>query len=1039
MATKVSLPYHCPKCGGSLEFQNLISLRKHLTNDHTFSDFFDSSPSHEPRLMGKRSLNTNSFIKVDARPSSAPSSLRLPQFQKTETYVPNLLEKLSNTAKELEQQLLLAQRLGYKKSKQSVGFQQFDSSYTHSADDVYRIPRSRTFTPDDLISGTSKPFDVSLKERPKSSSGSGLGEHYIREEVDALILSTTLRKMQSELELKDEELRRSKEELAKVLLEKLQLDENSMTLAGELDAKKEMVSHLKTEIEDREQVIQQKERNLKEMNDFLARTSEKQAAAKEQLRVFMDNVLDRAEQAENELHTLRSTRNTPVGYMMMPPSEASSPVNGSQNISMSIRHRKQMSSSSNEVPSTHNQTFNSTQEHARHPLYDDSHQWQRSSGRLPTSGRTSAPSRLRSDILPMTKAPDKYSLYTGRTPSQEIAKKNGSSVNSGLASMPDHRRKLNPGSQHQNGDEIHHAVNDPSPFYYSLERSDSPSSPRSHLIRNQERHMDLYPDSAIGSSGNGSRIVNSEFAILSQAIPHMSNSSQYSKPEVPTTIGRSSPATSAKRYLRHNSVQEAPVIRESTENELQERPHINLEENAEDSSFAGDYEGRLVDERGGHHLSMTTHESNHVDALTDTASSLRNGSAITQEDHMDLELFRNAVEHVLHQRDLQSRTSLYSSPGFESRSPYTNAPSSQIDSDSEGQSSGYDDSSDVDGSLDELPVKDQSSGFKDCPKQRKIGLYCVFSYLDTDSLLACAQVSKEWNQVARHPALWKKVHLSRHTISSKFLQTISKWCTQMEHLTLQSLRPRPFRKGEKREDYLRKTRGMLEAGLEYLLQASGSSLLTLKIYDCCNILTDRSLWLASCHCRFLQTVMYVSDTDPIGHEVIWALGAGCRNICALQIPPMFPCKNAQKFNNKCLQMVGRCWPLLQGLCIGGMEIDVKGLVSVVKNCPRLHVLELDHMLEVTEEVAIAMCSHGLRGLETLIFTATPATPKAILHFNGVCPQLKVIAVYVGISDYFDDITNKENQREFKNIASALKVLKKKPALMDILHLKTNCN
>lgn len=50
--------------------------------------------------------------------------------------------------------------------------------------------------------------------------------------------------------------------------------------------------------------------------------------------------------------------------------------------------------------------------------------------------------------------------------------------------------------------------------------------------------------------------------------------------------------------------------------------------------------------------------------------------------------------------------------------------------------------------------------------------------------------------------------------------------------------------------------GCLEEGLEALLKATGSSLLILKVSHCPNLLTDRSLWLASCYCRALQAVTY---------------------------------------------------------------------------------------------------------------------------------------------------------------------------------------
>ncbi|XP_017592883.1 PREDICTED: F-box only protein 41-like [Corvus brachyrhynchos] len=117
---------------------------------------------------------------------------------------------------------------------------------------------------------------------------------------------------------------------------------------------------------------------------------------------------------------------------------------------------------------------------------------------------------------------------------------------------------------------------------------------------------------------------------------------------------------------------------------------------------------------------------------------------------------------------------------------------------------------------------------------------------------------------------------------------LSQWCTQMHSLTLQNLKPRQRGKKESKEDYMKSTRGCLEAGLESLLKATGSNLLILRISHCPNVLTDRSLWLASCYCRALQAVTYRSSTDPVGHEVIWALGAGCRDIISLQVAPLHP-------------------------------------------------------------------------------------------------------------------------------------------------------
>lgn len=138
-------------------------------------------------------------------------------------------------------------------------------------------------------------------------------------------------------------------------------------------------------------------------------------------------------------------------------------------------------------------------------------------------------------------------------------------------------------------------------------------------------------------------------------------------------------------------------------------------------------------------------------------------------------------------------------------------------------------------------------------------------------------------------------------------------------------------------------------------------------------------------------------------------------------------------------MIGRCWPHLRALGVGGAGCGVQGLASLGKfflgarvglvgcrhgrdteiseelwaaawviagasggrevtwrvrsaapplflflarNCMRLQVLELDHVSEITQEVAAEVCREGLKGLEMLVLTATPVTPKALLHFNS---------------------------------------------------------
>ncbi|KAI2644125.1 F-box only protein 41 [Labeo rohita] len=288
----------------------------------------------------------------------------------------------------------------------------------------------------------------------------------------------------------------------------------------------------------------------------------------------------------------------------------------------------------------------------------------------------------------------------------------------------------------------------------------------------------------------------------------------------------------------------------------------------------------------------------------------------------------------------------------------------------------------------------------------KAALFCAFTYLDTRSLLTAAEVCKDWRSVARHPAVW-----------TRFLMTLSQWCCQTQSLVLHNLKPRPRGKKESKDEYSRSTRGGLEAGLEAVLKAAGRSLVALSVSNCPNILTDRSLWLVSCHCRALQSLTYRSASDPVGQEVIWALGAGCRDITTLRIAPLQPCLQPSRFSNRCLQTIGRCWPNLCRVGVGGAGCGVQGLASLVRNCVNLCELELDHMNELNQEGAAEICRDGLQQLHTLSFISTPVTAKAILHFRNA--------------------DNEEAKRLFEEIVNNLQALRKRPGLSDVLQIRVD--
>ena len=80
-----------------------------------------------------------------------------------------------------------------------------------------------------------------------------------------------------------------------------------------------------------------------------------------------------------------------------------------------------------------------------------------------------------------------------------------------------------------------------------------------------------------------------------------------------------------------------------------------------------------------------------------------------------------------------------------------------------------------------------------------------------------------------------------------------------------------------------------------------------------------------------------------------------------------------------------------GASVSGIDC-VLCLVFSAQNCQKLQVLELDHMCEVTEDVATEMCREGLKGLQALDFTFTPVTPKALMQFYSKYHGLTLMLV-----------------------------------------------
>ncbi|XP_077864703.1 uncharacterized protein LOC100369563 [Saccoglossus kowalevskii] len=789
-----------------------------------------------------------------------------------------------------------------------------------------------------------------------------------------------IERLRSELKSKDKALDTAHEELQKLTLEKRKLQNDVLILNRQIDDSVQHLANTKQRLDEKEKELKERERANEFMNSFLKATAEKEASAKEQLKSYIESLADRAEKAESEVMTFKSPLST---------------LNRTSNLSRASSVNRNLPDLQRTSPVSilkSNSTANRPQS-APNP-------------------ETHIPYRpITAQSLPATSLPNRRHTV-GITPQQFQSMRpqlqfapNTNAVQTApqyATTTTNRRHTVGITPQHVHG--IFQQPSYPITAVHSTPDLHSISAPTNHQQMLQLLH---HPTSSSRTSKHNRKNI------------HYADS------------GISSNGSS------HNSWDIAGMPRRgyflSQKSEMQPS-HAN-----QNGYTPGKVQALESVDPYAHSVSPVQN------GMSPPPNLYMNGFMDPDvEDDIGLDMMEEAYNEISRKKaQLNAKQKLMKNERdrLQRLNGYQDDKDDIVTSDTITMTTDEDSDMDDAASQGELPqdlVKQKEQAFNsDRRKRYRSALFCIFSYLETKTLLKVGLVSRDWLQVSRHPALWKKVKLSNHRISSKFLQTISKWCTETVYLSLEGLRGRKMRANETTQDYLNSTRGCLESGLEYLIKASEHMLITLRIADCSNILTDRALWLCSCHCKTLQNIMYISEFDPVGHEVIWALGAGCRNVVSLQIPPMHPCQKPHKFNNRCMQMVGRCWPLLRALSIGGIDVDEKGLVSITKNCARLQLLEMDHMLEITEEIAISMCRNGLRAIERLIFTATPVTPKALLQFNSSCPQLIALTINIGISDYFADTKKPSNIETYNTIIGKLQSLKKRPGMAEILHLRTD--
>ncbi|KAF6027490.1 FBXO41 [Bugula neritina] len=94
-----------------------------------------------------------------------------------------------------------------------------------------------------------------------------------------------------------------------------------------------------------------------------------------------------------------------------------------------------------------------------------------------------------------------------------------------------------------------------------------------------------------------------------------------------------------------------------------------------------------------------------------------------------------------------------------------------------------------------------------------------------------------------------------------------------------------------------------------------------------------------------------------------------------------------RFDDACCEVIGRAWPDLRMLCVGGKGITARGLVNIAQLCQNLRALELVNCVSLTSETVRAMTSNGLKKLELVELNETPLSSEALKAFGEGCPNL----------------------------------------------------
>ncbi|XP_011404088.1 PREDICTED: F-box only protein 41-like [Amphimedon queenslandica] len=282
-----------------------------------------------------------------------------------------------------------------------------------------------------------------------------------------------------------------------------------------------------------------------------------------------------------------------------------------------------------------------------------------------------------------------------------------------------------------------------------------------------------------------------------------------------------------------------------------------------------------------------------------------------------------------------------------------------------------------------------------------LALVLVFRFLTFSELLLVGRVSRQWQRASLHPSLWELIDLSDYRLDSDVLIKLANSCTSTKQIILQGLTPPPATPKVDLQGYIDSQKAGLEAGLKALLSKAGPSLLSLSISQCPLRITERSLWITSFTSPSLVFLLYQSEEFPPTPESIWSLSNGCPRIQSLHLYPTEDEELDKQYNDRVLYHIGKGFPLLTELTIGGQGLTISGITQLMSRLPRLHTLHLVKGPQISYETANHFSSI-LPSLLLLQLTHTPISPQAVIKIIDTHKSLKTFHIQISFIDYFAD-------------------------------------